>query len=50
MKPVTFPTRRHGPVLRAAIGALHFYERHSFAALWIVLAIAGLVMLFWRQA
>lgn len=48
MTPQRFPTRRHGPVLRAIIGAFHFYERHSMTALFIVVGVAGVILLVVR--
>jgi hypothetical protein len=48
MIPVRFPTRRHGPVLRAIIGAFHFYERHQWTTAVIVLGVAVLCMLVAR--
>lgn len=36
MIPVRFPTRRHGPVLRAAIAAHRFTETHPITA-WVAL-------------
>lgn len=45
MIPVRFPTRRHGPVLRACIAAFRFYERHQWTTALIVLAVAFICML-----
>lgn len=48
MIPVRFPTRRHGPVLRACIAAFRFYERHQWTTALIVLGVAAVVMLVVR--
>lgn len=44
MKPVTFPTRRHGPVLRAVIRLGDFLGSGSMSALACSVSIAGLIM------
>lgn len=42
--PVRFPTRRHGPVLRAAIAAHRFTESHPIAAWLVAVAATGALM------
>lgn len=44
MKRVTFPTRRHGPVLRAVIRFADFLGSGSLSALACSVALAGLIM------
>lgn len=43
-----FPTRRHGPVLRAIIAAFRFYEHHQWTTALIVLGVAFVCMLVVR--
>lgn len=43
-----FPTRRRGPVLRAAARAFHFYEQHQWKTALIVLGVAFICMLVVR--
>ena len=44
MKRVTFPTRRHGPVLRAVIRFGDFLGSGSLSALAFCVTLAGVVM------
>lgn len=44
MKPIVFPTRRHGPVLRTVIAVHGFTESHPLTAWLIAVAFAGVCM------
>lgn len=44
MKPVRFPTRRHGPVLRSMIRFADFLGSGSLSALATSVGLAGLIM------